>query len=555
MRKPQLLLWLLAALSALLLSLPWLVPHTGALALVAFVPLLFADEVARELKLRASWLLPAFVFVAWNTATTFWVCNATVGGGIFAICYNSLQMLLIWLLFRLAKRKMGGTLPYIFLAAMWIAWERVYFSVEMSWPWLTLGGAFARSTRSVQWYEYTGILGGSLWVWAVNLGVYGLVVAVLDGAWQRWNSVARACASLGILLAIAGPLVASKFIFSSYEERSEGTVDVVIGQPNFDPYQKFESLPQAEQTRILLEQFSEALASLPASSATSSASSSSALSAPARPVLLLAPETFTGDVVLNAPDDSRTLQTFRAFLAEHPGAELLFGASTYDIYDTHAAPNLLARRYGDGWLVSHNSALMARAEGPVEVYHKSKLVVGTELTPCPRIFVPLDDWLSAKMGLGGLMGRCVGQDGVSLLHFGPQRLPLGCAVCYESVYGEYCTEYVKAGAQAMTIITNDAWWGNTPGYRQHLSFAALRAIELRRDIARCGNTGISCFIDQRGEILSQSDWWTRQTLTGEINLSSAQTAFVRHGDIPGRLCTLVFLLLAAFLLVRLVTKR
>ena len=64
-----------------------------------------------------------------------------------------------------AKKKMGGALPYIFLAAMWIAWERHYFDVDISWPWLTLGGAFARSTRTVQWYEYTGMLGGSLWVW------------------------------------------------------------------------------------------------------------------------------------------------------------------------------------------------------------------------------------------------------------------------------------------------------------------------------------------------------------------------------------------------------
>lgn len=535
MRKPYAVLWLCSALSALLLSLPWLVPHVGALALVAFVPLLFADDVARELKLRASWLLPAFTFVAWNAATTFWVCNATLGGGIFAVLGNAVQMLLVWLIFRLAKKKMGGALPYIFLAAMWIAWERRYFFVDISWPWLTLGHAFARSIRTVQWYEFTGTLGGSLWVWAANLGVYGLIVAFCGGGWQRWNNIARACAAFGIILVIAGPVVASKLIWESWEEHSEGVVDVVIGQPDFDPYEKFDSLSQAEQTEILLGQFSEALSARPD-----------------RPVLLLAPETFTGDVVLNDPDNSRTLQRFRAFMGAHPGAEMLFGASTYELFQTRAAPTLLARPYGDGWMVSHNSALMARAEGPAEVYHKSKLVVGTELTPYPRIFVPLDNWLSARMGVGGLMGRCVGQDGASLLHFGPERIPLGCAVCYESVYGEYCTEYVRAGAQAMTIITNDAWWGNTPGYRQHLSFASLRAIELRRDIARCGNTGISAFINQRGEILSSSAWWTRQILSGTVNLSSEQTAFVRHGDIIGRVCTLLFLLLAAFLLVRLI---
>jgi apolipoprotein N-acyltransferase len=535
MRKPLLFLWLLCALSALLLSLPWLVPHTGALALVAFVPLLVADAISEQCRVRASWVFPAATFVAWNAATTFWVCNATVGGGIFAVLANAAQMLLVWLLFRLARKKMcGGVLPYLFLAAMWIAWERQYFHVQISWPWLTLGGAFAQSTRTVQWYEYTGTLGGSLWIWVANLGIFGLLEAVSDGYWQRWKSLARVCAILGITLVIAGPVVASKLIWSSYEERSEGTVDVVVGQPNFDPYEKFQSMTQAEQTGVLLDLFGEALAGRPAG-----------------PVLLLAPETFTSDIYLNAPEHSPTLQSFRRFLAEHPGAEMLFGASTYEVFSTHAAPTILARPYGEGWIVGHNTALTVTATGPVEVYHKSKLVVGTELTPYPKIFVPLDNWLAKKMGVSGLMGRCVGQDGVSLLHWGEQRVPLGCAVCYESVYGEYCTEYVRQGARAMTIITNDAWWGNTPGYRQHLNFARLRAIELRRDIARCGNTGISGFIDQRGEILSQSDWWTRQTISGQINLSSEQTAFVRHGDVVGRVCTLVFLLLAAFLLVRL----
>ena len=334
MRKPQLILWLLCALSALLLSLPWLVPHTGALALVAFVPLLCADAIAEQCRVRASWIYPAATFVAWNAATTFWVCNATVGGGIFAVLANAAQMLLVWLLFRLARRKLGGVLPYVFLAAMWIAWERRYFDVQISWPWLTLGGAFAQSTRSVQWYEYTGMLGGSLWVWVANLGIFGLLEAVSDGYWPRWKPLARVGAILGITLVVIGPVVASKLIFNAYEERSEATVDVLVGQPNFDPYEKFQSMTQAEQTAVLLDLFGEALADRPAG-----------------PLLLLAPETFTSDITLNDPDHSPTLQSFRRFMAAHPGTEMLFGASTYEIFTTHAAPTILARPYGEGWLV------------------------------------------------------------------------------------------------------------------------------------------------------------------------------------------------------------
>ena len=198
---------------------------------------------------------------------------------------------------------------------------------------------------------------------------------------------------------------------------------------------------------------------------------------------------------------------------------------------------------------NYNSAMLEDAAGSCEMYHKSKLVVGTELTPYPKIFVPIDDWLSDMFRIPGLMGRCVGQDEVSLLNF-RDSIPIGCAVCYESVYGDYCTEYVRKGAKALTVITNDAWWGDTPGYRQHLRFSCLRAIELRRDIARCGNTGISCFIDQRGDILALTPWWEEAVLSGELNLNSGQTFYVRNGDMIGGASTLVFILMVVLLIVR-----
>ena len=530
-------LLILSLVSAVLLSLPWLVPHTGALALVGFVPLLVADWLADRERVRGFWLYALLTFIVWNALTTFWVCNATVWGGIFAIVANALQMTLVWVIFRFSKRYLAGAVPYVLLVAAWLAWERRYFDVDISWPWLTLGNAFAGSTRSVQWYEYTGSLGGSLWIWLSNMAFFGMIVASAGGAWKSWNRIARSASCIALLLVVAGPLVLSKAIYDNYEEKSEGTVGVIIGQPNFDPYEKFSSLTQKQQTAVLEGQFESELRKDSAS---------------VRPVLLIGPETFTSDVILNDLSSSATLRSFHELLEKYPRAELLIGASTYNIYPAGKAPSVLARSFGDGWLTSHNSALLTDATGRTEVYHKSRLVVGTELTPYPKIFVPLDDWLSDKMGVAGLMGRCEGQDEVSVLHFGPERIPLGCAVCYESVYGEYCSGYVRKGARAMTVITNDAWWGNTPGYRQHLSYSALRAIELRRDIARCGNTGISCIIDQRGEILEQSPWWERATISSEINLNSEQTFFVRNGDIAGRVCTLVFLLLAALLAVRIV---
>lgn len=534
-RPPYLLFWILSAASAVLLSLPWLLPHCGMLMLVAFVPLLLADFIAGGAGVKRFWIWHYSTFVLWNAFTTFWVCNATVGGGIFAILANALQMSLVFGLFRLSKKRLGGVLPYILLAAAWIAWERWYLvSAEISWPWLVLGNAFATSIKDVQWYSVTGTLGGSLWIWCANLGIFGLIVSLVKGRWSSFTSIARAAYIAGLVMVLLGPAVCSAIMYNSYEERSEGAVEVLVGQPNLDPYKKFSFMHQSEQNELLLGLLGPGLDESPAD-------------------LLLAPETFTFDVVLNDIAASPTVQRFSSFLQDHTGTDFLFGAATSDIYNTRSAPGLLCYPYGSGWRVPHNSAIMLAADGRTEVFHKSKLVVGTELTPYPKVFVPLDRWLSGLMGVSALMARDVGQDEITLLHLS-DGTPLGCAVCYESVYGEYCTDYVKKGALFMTVITNDSWWGNTPGYRQHLSYSCLRALELRRDLARCGNSGISCFINQKGEILQQGPWWEEATLRGSVNLNSKVSFFALHGDIVGRVSVLVFILMLALMLVRLLVR-
>ena len=105
------------------MSLPWLVPHTGFLALFGLVPLLLMEETAFRGGRRRFWLWHYGVFVLWNAATTFWVCNATVGGGIFAVLANALQMSVVFGVFHFSRRHLKGFLPYALLAALWIAWE------------------------------------------------------------------------------------------------------------------------------------------------------------------------------------------------------------------------------------------------------------------------------------------------------------------------------------------------------------------------------------------------------------------------------------------------
>jgi apolipoprotein N-acyltransferase len=499
------------------------------------------DRIADMTGRRRIWIYHYSAFVLWNAVTTFWVCNATIGGGIFAVLANSLQMSLVFGLFRLSKKRFTGSLPYIFLMVAWIAWERFYFDAEISWPWLVLGNAFARSTWAIQWYEFTGSLGGSLWIWATNLSIFGLLVSLSDGRIFSWNWKAKTAAMTGLTALLAVPFIVSSIVGSRYEDsmESEEKLEVLIVQPNIDPYSKFQAMTQDQQNAILEGMIKDGLADRKADSCSS-------------PLLVLAPETFTNDIICGDYGRSRTWRRFVNLLKDYPGVNMLFGASSYEYIFSSDAPSYTARHIREGlWLESHNSALMTDGTSRTEIFHKSKLVVAVEHTPYPAIFCKIDDML------GGVMGRCIGQDEISLLTVNSDagEIPVGCAVCYESIYGEYYTDYIRKGARAMTIITNDAWWGNTPGYRQHLSYASLRAIETRRAIARCANTGISAIISPSGKILKPTPWWEQASIRSYIPLRDDLTFFVTHGDITGRICSFLFCLLLLALVVRFITKR
>ncbi len=549
--KQNRLVVLLLLIFSVLMSVPFLVPSMGAVALIALIPLLCAERLASINGIRRFFWWYYAAFVLFNAFTTWWVCKATVGGGIFAVLANSAFMSAIFAIFRLSKKRFSGVVPYLLLASVWIAWERFYLTgAQISWPWLVFGNAFGRTTGLVQWYEYTGLLGGSLWVWMANLSIFGILVSLSDGSFYSWNKKARYSAAFGLALLILGPIVCSKAIYSRYRERAdEGQLEVIMAQSNFDPYQKLKSIPQSLQNRQVIDLFHKELAMRDSLNVY-----------PSEVSLLVLPETFCSDIWLSSPQDSPTWQSFEnELIGKYPNTNLLFGASTHEAFLTDNAPDIHARRFRDGlgWYLSYNSAFIFDGTGRIERTDKSKLVVGSELTPYPELFVPLDD------ALGGVMGRDVPQGYAKNLHvveysqdgYVERTIPIGVPICYESIYPEFCAQYIRKGALALCVITNDGWWGNTAGYRQHFSYSRLRAIELRRDIARCANTGISAFIDQRGDVLEQSKWWTPDVLESKINLTLYQTFFAKYGDIIGRICTMMAVMLVLALCVKFIVKK
>lgn len=534
-KKEKKIKLILFILFAILISVPFLVPHTAPLALIAFIPLLLAESF---FKGKMAWINFYLPFLIWNLATTYWIYNATVAGAAAAVIANALQMSLIFMLFRWFKKRTNEKLGYMFLIIAWLAWEHFYFDAEISWPWLTLGNTLATSHYLAQWYEYTGTLGGSLWILLVNVVLFRIMrdrnmfarFGVMPQSLTLTGKSIKIRTALAVLLIVV-PITISLSKYYTYKEVGERK-QVVVLQPNIDPYNdKFAGMSQAQQDEILL----------------TLAKNSSELSTD----LIVAPETFTSGVSENAPMSHETSVKLVDFLKSRPNTDLLFGATTYLVYGLKDKPTYTARQSDYGWYDVFNTAIYTDSSANFKFYHKSKLVVLVEYLPYPQF---LDFINSFAIDLGGATGSYGTQKDRDVFKSSNSNIVVGAAICYESIYGDYYREYVQKGANLMTIITNDGWWGNTPGYNQHLRYASLRAIETRRDIARSANTGISAFINQKGDIVSQTKWWQPAYLKGEVTLNEKITVFVKYGDYIGRIATFALILFIGLIILVIIRK-
>ncbi len=528
-------IYFLLLLSAFLLSLPYYRWFSGIILFVAWVPLLFAEEhFVTHREHYPPWkvfFLGWTAFLAWNLLTVYWIWNATVAGAIAAYLINSFVMAVAFWLIHMVHRTLGDKMGHFGFLVIWTAYEHYYLNVQINFPWLMMGNGFAKDVALVQWYEFTGVLGGTFWVLFINLLLFLLLRHYLAARTVRGMYV-----ELGVLvLLITVPVGWSLVRYHTWHEEGR-PVEVVVVQPNIDPYHdKFSGMSNDEQLSIILR--------LADSLVTDSTD------------YVVAPETAINEGLLeNALHRSRSIRRLEAFVRRHPRVKFVIGATTWRIYPPGPQPTPTARKRNDGsWEDIFNSALQIDTSGNIQVYHKSKLVVGVESIPHPELLRPLlGDIL---IDLGGSLGGYGTQKERTPLVSPDSTVRAAIAICYESVFGEYMTGFLDHGANLMFIITNDGWWGNTPGYRQHQSFARLRAIEERRSIARSANTGISCFIDQKGRVTQATPWWVPTAIRGTLHLNDRLTFYARHGDYFGRVSDLFTILLICYVLVARLTRK
>lgn len=396
-------------------------------------------------------------------------------------------------------------MAYTILVSAWLSGEWLYNTGELSFPWMFLGNGFSCDTWLIQWYDTTGMFGGSLWVLVAN-------ILIFEVAAHRKKLVVA-------LIWIIIPTTISLYKYFSWQQSDE-QVTVSVVQPNFDPYTQKFNMSSDERLSIFLSLIERSADDVS---------------------YILLPETAIDDQINEQTMGfNYTVQEFSSLVARrYPKAQLIAGATTVKLYDHKVSET--TRSFADGYFDVFNSALAIDTTG-VEVYHKKNLVVGVEKMPYPFVI----DLLSGLIrDMGGTLGGYA-TDLEPKLFRSPQGVVTATGICYDGVYGEYMSLLTKRGARALFIISNDGWWGNTFGHRQLFSFARLRAIESRRDIARCANTGTSGFISSRGDVIEKLGYEQQGVITQKVALSSNITIYAIWGDWILRVACYVFLLSAIY---------
>lgn len=514
---------LLSIISGVLLSLAWPANGLPYLAFIALVPLFYLeDSISKDSKkpLQKIWLYSYMALFTWNLLTTWWIWNSTAFGAVMAIVLNSLFMSWVWVIYSWSKKHFYNNRNAIFLFPIyWIAFEYLHMDWDLSWSWLNLGNVFANHIYAVQWYESTGSLGGSWWIILINILVFRWWKKIEE---YQFKPEVILWASIIPLIFAVGPILYSLYIYNNYQEAGED-IEVVVVQPNMDPWsEQFLSPPEEVINRMI--QLSKPLIS-------------------DKTKFWVAPESAIQEGLKEPEMTSRfgksiSVNKLRNYMATYPDLQMIVGASTWNYLDKETPTH---RKTSDGKMYDeYNTAVLLNSGQITDTYHKSKLVPGPEKMPFKKLLSPIQN---VAFDLGGTVGSLGYDDERKVFYSKDGKTGAAPLICYESIYGGFVAEFVRNGANLLMVITNDGWWGNTAGHKQHLAYARLRAVECRRAVARSANTGVSGFVNQRGDLIETTPYWVQDARKAIIKANDQITFFVQYGDYPGRTSAFLAVLL------------
>jgi len=527
---------LLSALSGLLVFLSFPPADLGPLAFIAFVPLLVAlarvptyGSAARcGMAAAAVGYLPAFT----------WIASVAVPGWLAVALYVGLYLVGVSMVVRFLQRRFPAAWP-LMAAFLWAGQELFRARLGPGFPWLFLGYTQYKSSGLVQLAAWGGVYSVSFVVFLVNASVAAVVIGALAGG-ERRKRLLTACATLA---AAIGLVVACAAAGSAAKERVamvQGPVVGVIQQniPRFvsDIFSAEKAPGDSDRERENEIRTAALLtAGLRGTGARLAVWPESTVSVP----LNLKPEQIVYKPALELLE-----QTVRYLsgLGKEINCYFLVGAPYYlapkvtgsVLYGVEATPefgNSAVFLSPDGRLLGHYDKIHLVPFGEYIPLRRA-LPFLQALTPIPReISAGKEEVVFSLPGAGA--GHAV--------HF-------SALVCYEDVFPDLCSAFRRKGAQFLVNVTEEGWYYIPGELRQHLAMAVFRAVETRTTVVRAANTGISCFINPRGEVYAALEPLTRGQLSAPVQLSSDITPYVEHGDAFGIACLMLAIFLPPFLI-------
>ena len=486
-------------------------PGSWALAPVAITLLLFFG-CNRQTRPRSAGLAGLFFGFAFYFIELFWITNSISGFTslprpvvVAIMALLALYMALFPALFTAFAAGLQQRCPEpgpvrefltaLALAGAWVVLEEFRGRFLGGFPWHPLGLTQINNRFLTPLLPYGGVrLLSSLVVFGGVCFGYG-ALALARGGFGRSGFYA-----LILALALLGPSrVISSPAVSVIQLPGEETIPtrVLIVQPN---------IPQAEKWRpenrekIIAKMFSLTRRGLAG-----------------HPDLVVWPEAALPLLLERKPGLMKRIQT----LADENDCALMLGG-----------PRYLKPKGRDSVPKLYNAVFFFAPRRPLAVYNKIKLVPYGEFTPLAEFF-PF---------IGKLVPGLNYSSGRRIITFSWKKLEVAPSVCFEGVFPAFTAHFFQAGANLLVNLTNDAWFGDSPGPRQHLLNLRLRALENRTWIVRCANTGISADINPAGEIVKFLPLNQEGLILAEVQPAAGPTFYARHPDLVPRLAGLLLLL-------------
>lgn len=497
-------------------------------SMVGFLPLLYALEHSKSRKHTLS-ILYVFFF-AFHGLGNWWVSswqpNADpylMASGIALWLGHPFFFMVPFVGYRFIRRKFGLTTALWLFPFLWIAFEWLHSLSDVAYPWLSLGYTQMHFLNLAQIADITGVWGVSFIVILINsiiafwLFKYrGMIPSFTPQTWKHvvsWGAIS-------ILAVLIVPFFYGQNQSAYYSGKHSITsqaITVGVIQPNIDPWQKWEN-DSYRQVEIHQQIQDSLLRTQPID-------------------LLIWSETAIPYLGMNVSSEHNFSFLQRSLIPTHTA--LLTGFS--EIVTFPPSPNLPAMakplRGTNNYYAANNSAILllpdtSKHEFPI--HRKMRLTPFAEYIPFVEEFPFLVKWLEWGVGISNWMKGTV-QKPLPLTFtnnnkYGSGEARIGCTICIESIFPDFVRNYSVQGANMLVVITNDAWYNHTFGPSQHYEIAAMRAIENRRSVARCANTGISGFIRPSGESYSEAPSYKACGLAQTIELLYHKTMYVRLGD-------------------------